>query len=182
MNINFNNTINFTRVLEITIDYEPYASKFDVKSKKGNPVTHAAEMVNQKRPRMYSRETFEKISNFLREQIGDCPEDKDSKNIITRIIQGRFYIFTGSESDRARLIIEEAKEATKNKNSALLRAKNLQRDKRLLNLVEDGLNGRPYVKINVVSEKDKIDSVEYITLARENGSMKLKASSLSVEC
>lgn len=179
MKINSLSAINFKRAIEITANSEPYGLQYDIRSKKSNPALHAVEMVKQKRPKMYNNEVFRKIRDFLCEQIGDCEK---SKSVISRIIQGRLYIFTGLESDKAYLIIEEAKKATKNNpDKTFCKTKNMQRDKRLLDLIENGCNGKPHTRIDVTSEKGKIKEVKYSTMDYIDGSIKLHAKLLTLD-
>lgn len=177
MKINNINPLNFKRAIEIRSNSMPYGLEHDKKSK-SNPPLHVVEMIKQNKPKMYNGNFFRKIKDSLRSAIGDCAQD--SKFIISRVIQGRLYIFTGKESEMAHLIIENAKKQIKgNLSKELRRTKIMQRDKRLLELVENGCNNKPHTEIDVISEKGKAKEVIYRTMYYKDGSIKVEAKMLS---
>ena len=174
--------ISFKRAIKINSDTNPMGnfkdSKFDPSS---------AEIINAtrgKRSSIYDKDTSRKIGSFMRAQLGYYNNNED---IYTKRIQGDLYLFTGPEAIKARQIEDEARkertaleeEYEKGADSSMPMSEQVElssralykinrqniyirRDKKLLDLTENGEKGRPLSSFNFESDKSgRINKIQY---------------------
>ncbi len=129
---------------------------------------------------MYNEKEFKQISKFLYDAIGDFKKD----GLYLRKIDGEIYLFTGKEAkavSKADRILEKNINQIKKKEDSkeLCKQCHKMRDKKLLAMVEDGTNGKPYSEITIDMDRNhKATSIIY--LSKNNGLTEEKVLDLKV--
>ena len=148
-----NNNISFGRGIKVVSDSNS-------KEKNHSPLiddfTEAVlnSMTGKKSP-LFDDNVLSAAGEFLREQTGDYSDDT---GIYIRKIHGNTYLFTGEEAKKAEKIsrmayVGIAKTKTNNEPNKLKRRMILnKRDKLLLNLTDNGKNGKPYSEIKIMTD------------------------------
>ena len=186
---NINSSMNFTRAIEVRSNTNPDTMGGRIDNGTMNVISTI-----QNKPSIYDRETSRKIGNFFRAQLGD-----DSKNrVYTARIVNRVYIFTGEEAKLARQYTLDAKKEKEaldkkyaegpkpdmprseqvelgDKKLYEIRKENiyLERDRKLLELVEDGgLNGngenKPSSIIKLkISRNGRLKNAEFLSITEK---------------
>ena len=195
--------ISFQRAIKIDSTANPYTN---YKDHEVDPST--MEVINTMKKgynsSIYDKETSRKIGSFLRAQLGDY----DNKaGIYGRRIEGYPYIFTGEEAKKARKINEEARKEmeelearySKGANSSMPLSEQveleseslhriyrqnifLRRDKKLLEMVEDGdTYEKPHTHLRFeMDDSGKLKGITYNYFKREDGSFVEKQANLTI--
>lgn len=189
--------LNFTRGIEIVSDTNHYGlgGKID-------DVTMNVIRAVQNQRSIYDKDTSRKISNFFRAQIGDI-----SKNRVYPVrIENKIYIFTGKEAVSAKQLQLEAKKKKEelekkraegpmpdmdieerliitDKGLFRIESQNifLERDRKMLEMVEDGRRNRPETKIILKTDKrGRLKSAEYRSIKYADGKYGTLSKSLTL--
>lgn len=191
--------VTFGRAIKIG-NFSEYDSKRITKTTKETINT----MKNDKAS-IFDKETSAKIGKFLREQIGDY--DKQS-GIYMKKIYRDVYLYTGEDAKRARSINEEAKtekqainreydirltgkssvhdetcSTIKKLRKIKLEKADLRCDEKLLELVENGYDGKPQTNLyfDVDVNTQKLKEIRYSSHTKdENGKPVHKRTSLTI--
>ncbi len=193
--------ISFQRAIKIDSAANPYTN---YKDHKVDPATMAVIETMKGYSSVYDRETSRKIGSFLRAHIGDY--DKKT-GVYARRIDGYPYIFTGEEAKKAREINQNARSEVEEleqrystgPSSSMPRSKQvelkseslhriyrqnifLRRDKKLLEMVEDGdTYEKPHTHLRFeMDDSGKLKGITYNYFKREDGSFVEKQANLTI--
>lgn len=189
MRINNINNVNFKRALEITTNSNPFYMENKQNDKNG-VVYQALDMIKHDKTDSFDCTTSRKGGEFMRKKLGDYNGKRGG--ILLKFINKKAYIFTGKETDEAGKIIKQSKKETEELNDKFEDSLNRQelyqlkkevwqrRDKKLLELVEDGSNGKPYSKINIKTTGSRITEIEYLNTLFKDGFFISKSDSVKL--
>lgn len=193
--------ISFQRAIKIDSTANPYTN---YKDHKVDPATMAVIDTMKGYSSAYDKETSRKIGNFLRAHIGDY--DKKT-GVYARRIDGYPYIFTGEEAKKAREINQDARREIEELEQRYLKGLNsslplseqteleneslhkiyrqnifLRRDKKLLEMVEDGdTYDKPHTYLRFeMDDSGKLKGITYNYFKRENDSFVEKQANLTI--
>ncbi len=183
-----NNNINFKRAFEVKINSFSYHFEYGFKPSKTKIQTPAHDFVDilrNKPVEKYDNETAQKIARFIKREVKDA--NPKQGGVFSRIIDGRFCIFTGEEAKKAREIIAKSKKEKEELDLKYLEGPKegmspselivfrsperfykldsqnigIRRDKALLEMIEDGEYKKPDTKVNLVIDNNKIKEIDY---------------------
>lgn len=189
--------LNFTRGIEIVSDTNQYGL-----GRKIDDATMNVIRAVQNQHSIYDKETSRKIGDFFRAQIGDI-----SKNRVYPVrIGNKIYIFTGEEAKAAKQLQLEAKK--KKEELEKKRAEGptpdmeieerliitdrglfeiekqnifLERDRKMLKMVENGEVNKPETKIVLKTDKrGRLKSAEYRSIKYIDGAYKTSGKTLTL--
>lgn len=193
--------ISFQRAIKIDSTANPYTN---YKDHKVDPATMAVIDTMKGYSSAYDKETSRKIGAFLRAHIGDY--DKKT-GVYARRIDGYPYIFTGEEAKKAREINQDARREIEELEQRYLKGPNssmplseqteleneslhkiyrqnifLRRDKKLLEMVEDGdTYDKPHTYLRFeMDDSGKLKGITYNYFKRENDSFVEKQANLTI--
>ncbi len=193
--------ISFQRAIKIDSTANPYTN---YKDHKVDPATMTVIDTMKGCSSAYDKETSRKIGAFLRAHIGDY--DKKT-GVYARRIDGYPYIFTGEEAKKAREINQDARREIEELEQRYLKGLNsslplseqteleneslhkiyrqnifLRRDKKLLEMVEDGdTYDKPHTYLRFeMDDSGKLKGITYNYFKRENDSFVEKQANLTI--
>ncbi len=194
MRINNISNQSFTSVIKVTSDTNTNGKKVDKRTRE------IFSTLDGDKGSVYDKDTSDKIRKFFYSNISDLtPRTKTC----LKKINGDIYLFTGADEQRAqkanKVFSKKVNKLTKEfktiiKSDAhcdfyglkddydkLIKNLHNERDQRLLNMVEDGKNGKPKTEINIAADQNGEPLfIEYSSIRSKNGNADISYNLLFV--